>query len=233
MKLEGFENRYPHQLSGGQQQRIAFARALAYKPEILLLDEPFSALDNHLKSSMENELIEILKDYQGSIVYVTHDIGECYRICDDIVVFNRGLAMNKREKSQLFNHPMTLTEANITGCKNISEIDIINEEKVFAKNWGIECILPSKVMRGARYIGIRAHHIRLVENDLQFARENLFELTVTKVFENSFSYIVYVQNLDEENTNPIQIEVEKNISPIKVGEKVFVKFETNCIFDFC
>lgn len=233
MKLEGFENRYPHQLSGGQQQRIAFARALAYKPEILLLDEPFSALDNHLKSSMENELIEILKDYQGSIVYVTHDIDECYRICDDIVVFNRGLAMNKREKSQLFNHPMTLTEANITGCKNISEIDIINEEKVFAKNWGIECILPSKVMRGARYIGIRSHHIRLVENDLQFKRENLFELTVTKVFENSFSYIVYVQNLDEENTNPIQIEVEKNISPIKVGEKVFVKFETNCIFDFC
>ena len=233
MKLEGFENRYPHQLSGGQQQRIAFARALAYKPEILLLDEPFSALDNHLKSSMENELIEILKDYQGSIVYVTHDIDECYRLCDDIVVFNRGLAMNKREKSQLFNNPMTLTEANITGCKNISEIDIINEEKVFAKNWGIECILPSKVMRGARYIGIRSHHIRLVENDLQFKRENLFELTVTKVFENSFSYIVYVQNLDEENTNPIQIEVEKNISPIKVGEKVFVKFETNCIFDFC
>ena len=233
MGITELANRSVDELSGGQRQRVWIAMALAQQTDILLLDEPFSALDNHLKSSMENELIEILKDYQGSIVYVTHDIGECYRICDDIVVFNRGLAMNKREKSQLFNNPMTLTEANITGCKNISEIDIINEEKVFAKNWGIECILPSKVMRGARYIGIRSHHIRLVENDLQFKRENLFELTVTKVFENSFSYIVYVQNLDEENTNPIQIEVEKNISPIKVGEKVFVKFETNCIFDFC
>lgn len=232
MKLEGFENRYPHQLSGGQQQRIAFARALVYKPEILLLDEPFSALDNHLKSNMENELIEILKDYKGNIVYVTHDIGECYRICDDIVVFSKGVGVNKREKSLLFNHPMSLTEANITGCKNISEIEIINKRKVYAKNWGIECTLPYEVIDNSKYIGIRAHHMTLIENNLQFARENLFELTVVKIFENSFSYIIYVQNLDIPNTQPIQLEVDKNISPIEIGQKVLIKINSNSIFDF-
>ena len=233
MKLEGFENRYPHQLSGGQQQRIAFARALACNPEILLLDEPFSALDNHLKSNMENELIQILKDYQGSIVYVTHDIGECYRICDDIVVFSKGLGLNKREKSELFKHPMSMTEATITGCKNISSIDIIDKNKVFAKDWGIECDLSRKIIDGAKYVGIRAHHIRIIENDLQFSRENIFKLSVVKVFESSFTYIVYVQNLKDKNSDPIQLEVDKNISPLKVGDEIFVKFDENCLFDFC
>ena len=233
MKLEGFENRYPHQLSGGQQQRIAFARALACNPEILLLDEPFSALDNHLKSNMENELIQILKDYQGSIVYVTHDIGECYRICDDIVVFSKGLGLNKREKSELFKHPMSMTEATITGCKNISSIDIIDKDKVFAKDWGIECNLSRKIIDGAKYVGIRAHHIRIIENDLQFSRENIFKLSVVKVFESSFTYIVYVQNLKDKNSDPIQLEVDKNISPLKVGDEIFVKFDGNCLFDFC
>ena len=66
--LEGLENRYPWQLSGGQQQRVALARALITSPDILLLDEPFSALDNHLRANMERELVEILKDYDGTVV---------------------------------------------------------------------------------------------------------------------------------------------------------------------
>ncbi|MFR5131355.1 MAG: hypothetical protein ACLTDP_01300 [Terrisporobacter sp.] len=182
---------------------------------------------------MENELIQILKDYQGSIVYVTHDIGECYRICDDIVVFSKGLGLNKREKSELFKHPMSMTEATITGCKNISSIDIIDKNKVFAKDWGIECNLSRKIIDGAKYVGIRAHHIRIIENDLQFSRENIFKLSVVKVFESSFTYIVYVQNLKDKNSDPIQLEVDKNISPLKVGDEIFVKFDESCLFDFC
>lgn len=233
MKLEGFENRYPHQLSGGQKQRIAFARALACNPDLLILDEPFSALDYHLKSNMENELIDIIKDFKGHIVYVTHDISECYRICDDIVVFSKGLGLNKRSKKDLFKHPMSMTEAIITGCKNISEIDVINEKRVFAKDWGIECTLSDNVIDGAKYVGIRAHHIRIVQNNLQFSRENLFELSVVKVFESSFTYMVYVQNLEYENTNVIQLEINKNIDSLKVGDKVLVKFDEDCLFDFC
>lgn len=233
MKLEGFEDRYPHQLSGGQKQRIAFARALACNPEILILDEPFSALDYHLKSNMENELIDIIKDFKGHIVYVTHDISECYRICDDVVVFDKGLGLNKRPKNELFKHPMSMTEAIITGCKNISEIEVIDGKKVFAKDWGIECTLSNNLVDGAKYIGIRAHHMRIIQNNLQFSRDNLFELSVVKVFENSFSYIVYVQNLDNANSRTIQLEVNKHILPVNVGDKVLVKFEENSIFDFC
>ncbi|MDU4859395.1 MAG: sulfate/molybdate ABC transporter ATP-binding protein [Terrisporobacter othiniensis] len=233
MKLEGFEKRYPYQLSGGQKQRIAFARALACNPEVLILDEPFSALDYHLKSNMENELIDIINDFKGHIVYVTHDISESYRICDDIVVFNKGLAINKRSKKDLFKHPMSMTEAIITGCKNISEIDIIDGKRVFAKEWGIECTLSQDVIDKAKYIGIRAHHMRIVKNNLQFSRENLFQLSVVKVFESSFTYIVYVKNLENENYSTIQLETNKNIEPLKVGDKIFVKFDENCLFDFC
>lgn len=232
MKLEGFEKRYPYQLSGGQKQRIAFARALACNPEVLILDEPFSALDYHLKSNMENELIDIINDFKGHIVYVTHDINESYRICDDIVVFNEGLAINKRSKKDLFKHPMSMTEAIITGCKNISEIDIIDEKRVFAKEWGIECTLSQDITDKAKYIGIREHHMRIVQNNLQFSRENLFELSVVKVFESSFTYIVYVKNLENMNSSSIQLETNKNIEPLKVGDKIFVKFDENCLFDF-
>jgi len=233
MKLEGFEKRYPYQLSGGQKQRIAFARALACNPEVLILDEPFSALDYHLKSNMENELIDIINDFKGHIVYVTHDINESYRICDDIVVFNEGLAINKRSKKDLFKHPMSMTEAIITGCKNISEIDIIDGKRVFAKEWGIECTLSQDITDKAKYIGIRAHHMRIVKNNLQFSRENLFEFSVVKVFESSFTYIVYVKNLENENSSTMQLETNKNIEPLKVGDKIFVKFDENCLFDFC
>ena len=88
--LEGLEARYPVQLSGGQQQRVALARMLAARPGILMLDEPFSALDAHLKSSLEQNLIGLFKEYEGTVLYVSHDIDEAFRFCDRIAVFRKG-----------------------------------------------------------------------------------------------------------------------------------------------
>ena len=119
--IGGLETRYPWQLSGGQQQRVALARALITSPEILLLDEPFSALDQHLRNNLEKELISIVKDYSGNVIFVTHDIAEAYRVCDSIIVYEDGVSLEKREKKDLFKHPKTLSEATLTGCKNISK----------------------------------------------------------------------------------------------------------------
>ena len=233
-RLEGFEDRYPWQLSGGQQQRIALARALCLNPDILILDEPFSALDYHLRSNMENELCEILKDFDGNVLFVTHDISEAYRISDDIIVFDNGLSLPKRTKNELFVHPSCMTEAVITGCKNISSCDIINTDTVFAKDWGFNCKIEKGVNENSKHIGIRAHHMKVVEDNSQDIEdgENIFEMTVVKVIENSFTYNIHIKNCDNENNLSLQMEVDKNIEKVKVGQKIRVKFEKNSVFDF-
>ena len=91
--LEGLENRYPHQLSGGQQQRVALARALAIEPEALLLDEPFSALDTYLRAQITKQLIEVLAQYRGVTLFVTHNLAEAYRICSNLLVLCHGRAI--------------------------------------------------------------------------------------------------------------------------------------------
>ena len=233
-RLAGFEDRYPWQLSGGQQQRIALARALCLNPDILILDEPFSALDYHLRSNMENELCEILKDFDGNVLFVTHDISEAYRISDDIIVFDNGLSLPKRTKNELFVHPSCMTEAVITGCKNISSCDIINTDTVFAKDWGFNCKIGKGVNENSKHIGIRAHHMKVVEDNSQDIEdgENIFEMTVVKVIENSFTYNIHIKNCDNENNLSLQMEVDKNIEKVKVGQKIRVKFEKNSVFDF-
>ena len=233
-RLEGFEDRYPWQLSGGQQQRIALARALCLNPDILILDEPFSALDYHLRSNMENELCEILKDFDGNVLFVTHDISEAYRISDDIIVFDNGLSLPKRTKNELFVYPSCMTEAVITGCKNISSCDIINTDTVFAKDWGFNCKIEKGVSENSKHIGIRAHHMKVVEDNSQDIEdgENIFEMTVVKVIENSFTYNIHIKNCDNENNLSLQMEVDKNIEKVKVGQKIRVKFEKNSVFDF-
>ena len=233
-RLAGFEDRYPWQLSGGQQQRIALARALCLNPDILILDEPFSALDYHLRSNMENELCEILKDFDGNVLFVTHDISEAYRISDDIIVFDNGLSLPKRTKNELFVHPSCMTEAVITGCKNISSCDIINTDTVFAKDWGFNCKIEKGVNENSKHIGIRAHHMKVVEDNSQDIEdgENIFEMTVVKVIENSFTYNIHIKNCDNENNLSLQMEVDKNIEKVKVGQKIIVKVEKNSVFDF-
>ena len=136
--LEGLEKRYPWQLSGGQQQRVALARALITSPDVLLLDEPFSALDNHLRATMERELVEILKDYNGTVVFVTHDIAEAYRVCDKIIVFDGGKAKSIRKKNELFETPQSLAEAKLTGCKNVSKAKILEDNFILAEDWNLK-----------------------------------------------------------------------------------------------
>ena len=113
-------NAYPMELSGGQQQRAALARIFASDAQILLLDEPFSALDPYLPGQLALELREVLKAYGGAAVLVSHDRGEVYRLADRAAVIDRGQMQPVRTRDELFEHPDTLAATLLTGCKNVS-----------------------------------------------------------------------------------------------------------------
>ncbi|WKY43699.1 ATP-binding cassette domain-containing protein [Eubacteriaceae bacterium ES2] len=100
--LKEIKDRYPGQISGGQQQRVALARAIASKPEIMLLDEPFSALDVHLRNRMIHEMQLFLKDFDGVTLFVTHNMEEAYQLCDHIAVVAEGASSHSRIKKPYF-----------------------------------------------------------------------------------------------------------------------------------
>ncbi|MFM7887865.1 MAG: molybdate ABC transporter permease subunit [Pseudanabaena sp.] len=162
--LQEFGDRYPHQLSGGQQQRVALARALVIQPDILLLDEPFSALDTHLRSQMERELISALSHYQGMTLLVTHNIEEAYRICSNLLILDHGQVMRYGEKSEVIKNPLNLETAKITGCKNFSEIHLITHDQVEAIDWECKLQVNYNSTNIPTHIGIRAHHITFLED---------------------------------------------------------------------
>ncbi|MBA9025787.1 ABC transporter ATP-binding protein [Peribacillus huizhouensis] len=104
VQMGNFEKRYPHELSGGQQQRVALARALAPKPNVLLMDEPFSNLDADLKGSIREELGVILKKANMTCIMVTHDRNDVEAICDySIVIGQSNVANNINEKTSEYN----------------------------------------------------------------------------------------------------------------------------------
>jgi len=187
IKLEGLEKRYPSQLSGGQQQRVALARALAIEPEALLLDEPFSALDDYLRSHMIEQLTETLSDYQGVTLYVTHNMEEVYSLCNQLVVLSRGGIEAKGGTKEVFRAPPSLVSARLTGCKNFSVAKYISAFEFVALDWGINIKTKSEISRNIECVGIRAHTLTLAldeENDnvfkcwLKFASEAPSRMTV-------------------------------------------------------
>jgi molybdate transport system permease protein len=167
MHLQGFGNRYPHQLSGGQQQRVALARALASKPEALLLDEPFSALDTHLRSQLEQQVTEILDDYSGVTLFVTHNMEEAYRLCPNLLVLDQGKAAHYGSKYEIFQHPASVNVAQITGCKNFSRANILSPQKIEAIDWGCTLEVREKIPSELSYVGIRAHHLIFTKDPQQ------------------------------------------------------------------
>ncbi|MBS3027213.1 MAG: molybdate ABC transporter permease subunit [Dolichospermum sp. DET50] len=159
MHLQGFGDRYPHQLSGGQQQRVALARALASKPEALLLDEPFSALDTHLRSQLEQQVTEILCDYSGVTLFVTHNMEEAYRLCPNLLVLEQGKEAHHGSKYEIFQHPASMNVAQLTGCKNFSRANTLSPQQIEAIDWGCTLQVREKIPSELSHVGIRAHHL--------------------------------------------------------------------------
>lgn len=119
--LRGFEKRYPHQLSGGQRQRVAFARALAPQPQLLLLDEPFAAIDAKIRQELRSWLRDMIDQLGITSIFVTHDQAEAIEVADEIMIINQGRLEQKGTPRDIYQNPQTPFVASFIGESTITE----------------------------------------------------------------------------------------------------------------
>lgn len=124
--MEEFANRYPHQLSGGQQQRVALARAIAIRPQVLLMDEPLSALDAKIRIALRQEIRAIQRQLGITTIYVTHDQEEALSISDRIVVMSRGRMEQVGTPLDIYNTPETRFVASFVGTLNLLDAKVVD-----------------------------------------------------------------------------------------------------------
>ena len=218
--LAGLGHRYPQELSGGQQQRVALARVLASNPEVLLLDEPFSALDTYLRDRMEKLLRLTLTSYSGITLFITHNLEEAYRVCENLLVIDEGNIIDQGSKYDIFEHPSCFRVAQITGCKNFSLALPLENHQVRAVEWG--CILNTiePIPSHLTQVGIRAHQITFLSADSPINNhDNIFLCWLAAMSETQHRVTLYIKLNSQPNSASdyhLQAEVFKeNWSMIK------------------
>ena len=184
LRLRGLEDHRPAQLSGGQAQRVALARILVSRPNLLMLDEPFSALDSYLRDALQFETLELLQRFDKDVLLVTHNRDEAYHMCRRIAVLDEGSLIALKGAKELFSNPETRRAAILTGCKNIAAARKIGERELEVPEWGVRLITALPLRDGLTGVGIRAHYfnIKTAVNriPIQFKRrlEEPFEWTI-------------------------------------------------------
>ncbi|HXO04430.1 MAG TPA: sulfate/molybdate ABC transporter ATP-binding protein [Candidatus Sulfotelmatobacter sp.] len=191
--LEGLAGRYPRVLSGGEQQRTALARALAIDPEALLLDEPLSSLDTHLRSQVEAQLQETFAAYRRPTLLVTHNIEEAYRLGEQLLVLSRGKVAAFGPKEEVFRHPPTREVAQLTGCKNFSRATKNADGSIEALDWNCRLRVEQSISKPPAFLGIRAHHIDFLEATPAGApSENVLPCWLVRASETPFRITLYL-----------------------------------------
>lgn len=183
--------RRPGKLSGGQQQRAALARILASKPEVLMLDEPFSALDYYLKERIQLDLLEILKEYHGDVLMVTHNRNEIFRFCEYIHVLDQGKLVVSGKTRAVFKEPRCVAAAKLTGCKNLVYVNRLSSHRLEIPAWKAVLSFQKEIPEDVELIGIRAHYLLRSSDD---SRDNIVKCRVEKVMEDPFEVTAVMDN---------------------------------------
>jgi len=205
--LQGFGKRYPIRLSGGQQQRVALARMLAAAPKILMLDEPFSALDSHLKSALEQDMLDLFERFDGSILYVSHDIDEAFRFCDRIAVIDHGRLKELASTADILSSPGTLATLKVSGVKNISPAIRVSDHEIEATAWSIRLFCEREVPVDVAFMGVRASYLRKANGQ----QHNVFDMQVHRSSDSRFERTVMLNPVIDALEDPQRVsDYDKN-----------------------
>ena len=196
LRLEGLENHRPAQLSGGQQQRVALGRILVSDPKLLLLDEPFSALDGHLRDSLKIELRDLLSRFGREVLMVTHDRGEAYNMSERIAVMDAGRLLCVKPTKALFADPGSVQAAILTGCKNIAAARKLDDYRAEIPDWGVTLETKQKIPDGLCAVGIRAHYFSPA------AQQNRFPVRYVEEMEEPFEHILQFRYAGQKEDSP-------------------------------
>ncbi|MDO8670639.1 MAG: ABC transporter ATP-binding protein [Dehalococcoidia bacterium] len=244
MRLEGLDSRRPGELSGGQQQRVAIARALITEPSVLLLDEPFSALDSAIRSRLRTELLQLLHGLNLTTVLVTHNLEEAYALSEKMVVYDAGSVLQVGHRDEILHRPASRSVARFTGAKNFFTGTVVG-----LTNYGtdIDCggfsivAPPCGRDRGDRVdFCIRPEHIMLIRPDRvpgESVKENQLEGCIVEETSHGSSLTILFKILSQANGRnyDLQIEVPAHIyQRLDIAKRKHwtVSLKKNCIHVF-
>lgn len=217
--LEGFEKRHPYDLSGGQQQRVSIARALVMNPKLLLMDEPFSALDENLRGKMQELLRDLQKKLKTTILFVTHDRNEAFYLSDRIAIMKDGRIEQVDSPYDMYNSPKNEFISKFLGINNIFKGRIQNS--VFTSE-DIELKVKSGTIDEECTVALKSEDLRVLE-------ENVGDTFPGLIYDFSFRGRFYYIKIKMKNEKIIEV-IQNNVKfDLIIGKKIFVKYKTDTI----
>jgi molybdate transport system ATP-binding protein len=221
--LDGLESRLPGQISGGQQQRVALGRALAARPSLLLLDEPFSALDAPVRNALRREVARLRRQLGLAALFVTHDLQEAYALADRIAVYDQGQVLQVGQRDQVFHEPASVRVAQLLDARNIFEGTVVGKHEGFTEietPWfRARARAEGLLAPGARAaLSVRPEHVILLRRDRPHANELDTTLDVELVDElaTGNNHRLYLRVLKDGQPTDCTIEADVSAHPYKV-----------------
>jgi spermidine/putrescine transport system ATP-binding protein len=220
VRLEGFQRRRSHELSGGQMQRVALARAIVNRPQVLLLDEPLSALDLKIRLEMEAELRRLHREIGGTFIYVTHDQREALALSDRVVVFNEGRVEQVGTPNDVFRDPRSPFVARFVGDANVLPVQVDADGETSAVRIGdVRVPVLSGATTGDAWLVLRPEVVRIEEVD---GADNLRGIVQDVSFRGTgHSYRIAVSGL----ADPLKAEVPGVSEHHPLGTEVAVSWD--------